>query len=287
MSRLKSNLCLLLTSMIWGCAFVAQSVASDSVGPCTFNGIRFLIGALTVRLLLPLLSKISLEEKETERDSKTLWKAGMVSGVILFAASILQQAGIAWTTAGKAGFLTSLYVVLVPLFGLFFHRIPKKTVFLASLLAVFALYLLSSPENGTIGKGELLEMLAAVCFTAHVYAIDYFAPRVDAAKYSAVQFVTAGVLGMIGMVLFEPLSSAAVRSALLPILYAGILSAGLGYTLQAYGQKGAEPAVASVIMSLESVFSVIFGFLILHEVLSGRELLGCALMFAAVLLSQR
>lgn len=287
MNRLRSNLCLFLTAMIWGCAFVAQSVAAESIGPCAFNGIRFLIGALTVGLLLPVLEKITPEEAGKKRDPKTLWIAGSFAGVILLFASILQQAGIAWTTAGKAGFLTSLYVVLVPVCGLFARRRPKANVFLASLLALFALYLLSAPENGRIGKGELLVILSAVCFTGHILVIDHFAPKVDAAKFSAVQFLSAGVLGMILTFLFEPLRFDGVKNAMIPILYAGVFSAGLGYTLQTFGQKGAEPAVASVLLSLESVFSALFGFLILHETLTVRELAGCVLMFIAVLLSQR
>ena len=156
MTRMKSNLCLLLTSLIWGCAFVAQSVASASIGPFAFNGIRFLIAALTVFLLLPVLKKITGEGSEKQNDAGTLWKAGILSGFVLLTASVLQQGGIAWTSAGKAGFLTSLYVVLVPLAGILVGKRPKPTVFIACLIALAALYLLSKPERGALGKGDVL-----------------------------------------------------------------------------------------------------------------------------------
>lgn len=287
MTRIKSNLCLLLTALIWGCAFVAQSVASATVGPFAFNGIRFLIAAVTVFLLLPVLEKITGEGSEKQKDAGTLWKAGILSGFVLLTASVLQQGGIAWTTAGKAGFLTSLYVVLVPIAGILVGKRPKPTVFIACLIALAALYLLSKPERGALGKGDVLLILSAVCFTIHILVIDHFAPQVDAAKFSAVQFLAAGLFGMLGTALFETPTNAGIKQAMIPILYAGVFSAGIGYTLQTYGQKGAEPSEASVLLSLESVFSALAGFVILHETLSVRELFGCALMFAAVLLSQK
>lgn len=283
--KLRGSLLLLITAMIWGCAFTAQSVAADSVGPWLFNGIRFLMGGIEVLLLAPMLERIQPETGSGNR--KKLLQAGITCGLVLIGASVLQQAGIRYTSAGKAGFLTSLYVVLVPVAGLLFLHKPSRTnVWIAAVLAVVALYLLSSPEDGTIGKGELLEFLCAVAFAVHILVIDHTVHDVNAIRFSAVQFLTAGVIGMIGAVLFEPISISAIKEAGIPILYAGLMSAGLGYTLQVLGQKDADPAVASVLMSLESVFSAIFGFLLLHEVLSGMELLGCALMFTAVIISQ-
>jgi len=285
--RLKGNLCLLAAAMIWGCAFVAQSAAADQIGPLTFNGIRFLIAAVTVSACMPMLRRLTKQEKTEKENPERLWKAGILAGAVLCIASVFQQAGIAWTTAGKAGFITSLYVVLVPVAGLLIHRVPKPHVFAAVVLALFGLYLLSNPENGSIGKGDFLEILAALCFTVHILIIDHYAGRVDALKFSAVQFLTAGVLAFIGAFFLEHISLSSLVNAAIPILYAGVFSAGLGYTLQIMGQQTADPSQASMILSLESVFAALFGYLILHEVLSIKELAGCVLMFAAVLLSQR
>ena len=236
-------------------------------------------------LAKPLERWLALPKRNNPQD---LVKTGILCGVILIIASVLQQAGIRWTTAGKAGFITSLYVVLVPVFAaVFLRRKVKMHIWISAVLAVIALYLLSGAENGSIGIGEFLELLCAAAFAMHILVIDRVVKDLDPIRFSGIQFLAAGVLGMIGAVLFERIDPAGIRKAAVPILYAGLLSAGLGYTLQAIGQKDADPAAASVLLSLESVFSAIFGFLLLHEVLSVRELCGCALMFAAVLLSQR
>lgn len=284
--KLRGSLFLLGAAMIWGCAFTAQSVAADSIGPWTFNGIRFLLGGAEILFLAkPLERWLALPKRNNHRG---IVKTGILCGVILIIASVLQQAGIRWTTAGKAGFITSLYVVLVPVFAaVFLRRKVKLHIWISAVLAVIALYLLSGAENGAIGAGELLELLCACAFAVHILVIDHVVKDLDPIRFSGIQFLSAGVLGMLGAVLFERIDPAGIRKAAVPILYAGLMSAGLGYTLQAIGQKDADPAAASVLLSLESVFSAVFGFLLLHEVLSVRELCGCALMFAAVLLSQR
>ncbi|MBR4455472.1 MAG: DMT family transporter [Solobacterium sp.] len=284
--RLRGNVALVLTAMIWGCAFAAQSAAADSIGPWLFNGIRFLMGGAEVLLLSPFLHQIT--GIQARKPDRRLFAAGSCAGAVLAFASVLQQAGIRYTTAGKAGFLTSLYVILVPLAEAFLlrKRLPQ-TAFPAALTAAAALFLLSGAETGTISRGDLLEILCACAFAGHILIIDRVSDSVDPIYFSAVQFLAAGVISMAGAVLLEPFSWSGIQKAMIPLLYAGLASAGLGYTLQVIGQRDADPSAVSVILSLESVFSVLFGYLLLHEVLSIRELAGCALMFAAVLLSQR
>ena len=283
--KLRGSLFLLLAAMIWGCAFTAQSVASDSVGPWTFNGIRFLLAGIEILILERPLARLLMLPKTRNR---TPLKPGILCGVILITASVLQQAGIRWTTAGKAGFITSLYVVLVPVFSaLFLRRRQSVHIWISAILAASALFLLSGAEADTIAKGDFLELLCAAAFAVHILFIDRVSPGVDPIRFSAVQFLTAGILGTAGAAAFETIDFTGIQRALVPILYAGLLSAEAGYTLQVLGQKDADPAVASVLLSLESVFSAVFGFLLLHETLSVRELIGCAVMFAAVLLAQK
>lgn len=283
--KLRGSFFLLLAAMIWGCAFTAQSVASDSVGPWTFNGIRFLLGGTEVLLLArPLSQAVHMNVKT---DEGKLMRAAILCGVILIAASVLQQAGIRWTTAGKAGFITSLYVVLVPVFGaLFLRRGYGMHVWISAAAAAAGLFLLSGAESGQIQPGDLLELLCAAAFAVHILVIDKVAGDIDPIRFSGIQFLTAGIIGLIGAFLFESVNISGIMRAAVPILYAGLLSAGFGYTLQVLGQRDADPAAASVILSLESVFSAVFGFLLLNEVMNPKELIGCALMFAAVLISQ-
>ena len=283
--QLRGSLVLMITAMVWGLAFIAQSVAADLIGPFTFNGIRFLLAAGEVALFCPLL------ERWTGVTSKGTWQdvllPGIGAGLILLLASYLQQAGIRYTTAGKAGFITSFYVVLVPVAGLLFLRQKSGwNIWAAVALAGVGLYLLSSPEHGTVQFGDLLELLCAICFTVHILVVDRVASHLNPILFSVIQFLVAGLLGLILGLLFEPQSLETLKEAAPAILYAGICSAGLGYTLQAVGQRDADPAVASVIMSLESVFSALFGYLLLKETMTASELSGCVLMFAAVLLSQ-
>lgn len=282
--KMRSNLCLLLAAMIWGCAFVAQSVASDAIGPWTFNGTRYLLAALA---LVPVLLIQRKKQETSKGDFKMLLKAGLFCGLFLATASYFQQAGIAYTTAGKAGFITALYVVLVPIVSFFlFHKKGSVFTWISAVLAVIALYLLSGSESFTLQSGDALELICAFCFTGHILVVDHYAQKVNGVALSCAQFTVAGILSLIMTAFTETVDFSALKAAIIPILYAGVMSGGCGYTLQILGQKDADPSIASVLMSLESVFSAIFGFLILHEALSIRELSGCVLMFAAVILSQ-
>ena len=281
----KSPLLLLLTATIWGVAFVAQSVGMDYVEPITFNGVRNLHGAL---VLLPVICGMSGERDvaEEKKDTKTLWLGGVLCGLCLCVASSLQQIGIQYTTAGKAGFLTAMYIIMVPVFGLFLKKRCSPFVGISIVLATVGLYLLSIKEGFNIGKGDIYVILCAVVFSIHILVIDYFAPKCNGVKLSCIQFLVCGVLcSVIALVVEEPTISG-ILAAWLPIAYAGVMSCGVAYTLQIIGQKGMNPTVASLILSLESVISVLAGWLLLHQTLSAREIIGCAIMFAAIILAQ-
>ena len=285
MKRLRANLLLLLTAMIWGAAFVAQSVSMDYIGPFTFLCSRSLLGGV---VLLPVIAVMGKGEKQgtgqKPDNRKLLLIGGICCGVMLFIGSAFQQIGIQYTTAGKAGFITAMYMVLVPICGLFFGKRPSGKTWGAVVVALAGMYLLCLYGSGieSLSRGDLLEMLCALGFTAHILVIDYFSPKVDGVKMSCVQFFTCGILAGIFMLILETPSWDSLRAAALPIAYAGILSSGVGYTLQIVAQKDTQPTVASLLMSLESVFSLIFGWILLKESMSGVELLGCGLMFAAI-----
>ncbi len=293
MRQAKNNGMLLLAAFIWGCAFVAQSVGMDYVGPFTFNAVRNYIGALVLVPVMFLMDALKRREGTGEagtaspcKDQRTLVVGGMVCGAVLAVASTLQQFGILYTTVGKAGFITAMYIVLVPIFGIFLGRKVRPLVIACVVIAVAGLYFLCMTESFSIGRGDFLVLLCALCFTGHILAVDYFSPLVDGVRMSAIQFLTAAVLCTVPMLAFERPQISDIMSAWMPILYAGALSSGAGYTLQVLGQKGANPAVASLILSLESVFSVLAGWVLLGQALSARELLGCALMFGAIVLAQ-
>jgi drug/metabolite transporter (DMT)-like permease len=284
--QLKSNIFLLLTAIIWGFAFVAQKVGAQYVGPFTFNGVRFAIGSIS---LIPLILYFNSKPKNsTEKQSIVIsaLPGGVMAGCILFLGSSLQQIGLSDTTAGKAAFITGLYMVIVPLLGIFLkHRIHIST-WMGVLLAVVGLYLLSVTESFSIGRGDLVELIGAVFWAIHILTIDHFAKKVDALKLSFVQFVTCSILSMSVALIFETITVYGLTQALIPILYGGLGSVGIAYTLQIIGQKHAKPSHAAIILSLESLFAAIGGSLILHENLGGRAYVGCALMLAGMLLSQ-
>lgn len=289
---------LLLTAAIWGVAFVAQSVGMDYVGPFTFNTVRSLLGGIVLIPCIVLLKRINVGSKDTagaaEHASgdpagqrKVLLTGGVACGVLLYIASNLQQFGIMYTSVGKSGFITAMYIVLVPVLGIFLKKKAGIKIWCSVAIAVGGLYLLCMTDSGfSIQKGDLLLLLGAVIFSFHILTIDYFSPKVDGVKMSCIQFFTCGILSMVCMFLFEQPQIGAILQAWMPIVYAGVLSCGVAYTLQIVGQKGMNPTVASLILSMESVISVIAGWLILHQKLSGRELLGCVLMFAAIILVQ-
>lgn len=295
---LRQSMLLLLTAAIWGVAFVAQSVGMDYVGPFTFNTVRSLLGGSVLIPCIVLLKRINVGSKDTagaaEHASgdpagqrKVLLTGGVACGVLLCIASNLQQFGIMYTSVGKSGFITAMYIVLVPVLGIFLKKKAGIKIWCSVAIAVGGLYLLCMTDSGfSIQKGDLLLLLGAVIFSFHILTIDYFSPKVDGVKMSCIQFFTCGILSMVCMFLFEQPQIGAILQAWMPIVYAGVLSCGVAYTLQIVGQKGMNPTVASLILSTESVISVIAGWLILHQKLSGRELLGCVLMFAAIILVQ-
>ncbi|MDE6960231.1 MAG: DMT family transporter [Lachnospiraceae bacterium] len=293
MKQMKNNMMLLLTALIWGCAFVAQSVGMDYVGPFTFNCVRCILGSIVLIPVIFLMDgrkrKGGLTEEQMKKDrgdTRTLVTGGVCCGVILAAASSLQQFGILFTTVGKAGFITAMYIVIVPVLGIFFGKKVKPLILLCVVIAVAGLYFLCMTEKLSLGMGDLLVLLCAAVFSVHILVIDHFSPLVDGVRMSAIQFLTAGIVCAVPMLLWERPVMGEVVTAWMPLLYAGVLSCGVAYTLQILGQKNAEPTVASLILSLESVFSVLAGWILLGQSLSGKELFGCGLMFVAIILAQ-
>lgn len=284
--QMRNSLLLLLTAAIWGVAFVAQSVGMDYVGPFTFNGVRSLIGGI---VLLPLVlgkKRRADAAKAGPANRRTLLLGGVLCGAVLFAASSLQQIGIQYTTVGKAGFITACYIVIVPLLGLAFGKRCGLFTWLAVALALLGLYLLCITETLSVGKGDLLMLGCALLFSVHILVIDFFSPRVDGVAMSCIQFFICALLSAVPVFVGERPQISAILAAWAPVLYAGVLSCGVAYTLQIVGQKGMNPTVASLILSLESCISVLAGWLILGQRLSGREILGCLVMFAAIVLAQ-
>lgn len=284
--RTKNAFMLILTAFIWGTAFVAQSVGMDYLGPLTFNGVRSIIGGIALLPYIALLNKVNGASGKEEGDKKDLLVGGIACGLLLFAASSLQQMGIQYTTAGKAGFITAFYIVIVPVLGIFLRKKIGWKVWLAVALALAGLYFLCITEKFSIGKGDILIFVCALVFSVHILIIDYFSPKVNGVKMSCIQFFVCGVASIPFMFALETPRIGAVLAGMVPLLYAGVLSCGVAYTLQIVGQKNVNPAIASLILSLESCFSVLAGWLVLGERLSIRESSGCILMFAAIILAQ-
>lgn len=306
--KLRGDLMLFVTALIWGASFVAQKAGMDYIGPFTFNGIRFLLGAL---VLIPVIlifrrqqQKDGIEkenccEKENYSEKgncvgaennksgkRDLITGGLSCGVVLFISGTLQQVGMMFTTAGKAGFITALYIVLVPILGLFIGRRVRSVLWFCVALATVGLYLLCVKENLTIGRGDLLMIASAFGFATHILVIDHFSPKADGIKLSCLQFLTAGLISVPCMFLLETINWSSILSAWQPILYSAVMSCGVAYTMQIIAQKDTEPTVASLILSLESVFALIAGIILLHEQVAAREVWGCVIMFAAILLAQ-
>lgn len=276
---------LLLTAMIWGFAFVAQSVGMNHVGPYTFNCVRSIIGGISLLPILMFTGNGKSSKKKSKNDSVMI--GGICCGLCLFGGMTLQQIGLQYTTAGKAGFITAFYIVLVPVFSLVLLR--KKsgaTVWLGVLFGLAGLYLLCMKEGFSFGKGDSYLLLCAVMFTFHILIIDYFNTKADPVKMSCVQFFVCGIISSVLMFMYEMPNPDNILKAWKAILYAGVLSTGAGYTLQMIGQKEVHPAVASLILSLESLFSVVGGYLILHQTLSSQEIQGCIIMLIAVVMAQ-
>ena len=284
---MKSNIQLILAALIWGCAFVAQSVSMDYIGPWTFNCVRFLIGGITLTMLIPLLDRIRGNKEGTTWNNPVLYRAGLFCGLALAAASMVQQIGIMYTTVGKAGFITALYVVIVPFLSRLKGNTIRGNVWAAALIAVAGLYLLSMSGVQSLTRGDLFLLGCAFLFAVHIMIIDHFGPSVDGIRLSCLQFYAAGLICCVGMFLKEQPVLSDILAAAVPILYAGVMSCGAAYTLQITGQLHADPSVASILLSLESVFALLAGFVLLHQVLTVREVIGCVLMFAAIMLAQK
>ena len=285
---LRGSLLLLLGSVVWGAAFAAQRVGMEHVGPFTFNGIRMLLAGIVMIPVTAFFERKGRKAEVRPVNPKEQRTAGFLCGSLLFAASSLQQVGLVSTTAGKAGFITALYVVLVPLVGwLLFRKNPGKVIWLGVGLAVAALYLLCMPAEGfTLQGGDLLILGCAICFTAQILCVDHYAPRVSGVRLARDEFLVTGALSMVIAIPAETITAAGIREALIPILYAGIFSGAVGYTLQIIGQRDTDPTVASLIMCLESVFALLTGAILLGEKMTAREAAGCVLMFIAVVLAQ-
>ena len=280
---LKNDLLLLLTAMIWGFAFVAQRVGMRFIEPFTYNGVRFAVGTVS---LLPLLYLRRQARGRRAGDPRTTVLVGIGAGLFLYIAASLQQIGLVYTTAGKAGFITTLYVVLVPLFGIIVGRGTGVAGWIGVLLAVTGLYLLSVREGFSISPGDLLVLASAVFWALHVLFIDRYGPGVDSIALSVIQFAVCSVLCVVTSLLFESPSLEGIRSATVPILYGGLFSVGIAYTLQVVAQKNAPPSHAAILLSLEGAFAALGGWMLIGEVLDPRALAGCILMFAGMLSSQ-
>lgn len=283
MNALKSNLLLLLAAAIWGFAFVAQRVGMEHVGPYTFNGIRFLLGSLS---LIPLIIYLRRDSASSQAGPKSALLPGILAGLVLFIAATLQQIGLMHTTAGKAAFVTALYIVLVPIIGMFLGQLVSKGTWVGCFVSVLGLYFLCIQESASIQSGDLLELIGALFWASHILVIGHFSRQVDPLKLSCFQFLTCSLLSLAAAVLFETITLNSIMAAAIPILYGGICSVGIAYTLQVVGQQYSPPAHSAIILSMETVFAAIGGFLLLGEVLKGMEILGCVLMLSGMLISQ-
>lgn len=284
----KSDGLLLLTAIIWGFAFVAQRIGMEYIGPFTFNGIRFALGGISIVPLMVLSRKqhlLRINHKSIQTKGDVI-KAGIIAGGILFIGSSLQQIGIVYTTAGKAGFITGLYVIIVPMIGLIWKQTPEAGTWVGAILAVIGLYFLSMTEQLTISYGDFLVLIGSFFWAGHVLILGWFSPRMNAFELSFIQYITCSILSLITALFTESITFQALRCASAAILYGGILSVGVAYTLQVIAQREAPPSHAAILLSLETVFAAVGGWIILDETLSSRGILGCVLMFSGMMISQ-
>ncbi len=284
-SKLKGNFLLLLTALIWGTSFVAQRLGVEeyNITATNFVWVRSLIGSA---ILIPVI--FFRRKTSVKCDKKSFIIGGVLCGIILCIATILQTHGMSYpdTNAGKAGFITALYIVMVPIVGIFIGKRIGPVLILCVLMAVVGMYLLCFKSGGGLGIGDLFVFMSAVAFTLHIIVVDYFSPKMDGIKLSCLQFFIAGLVGFICMIVFGEFQFKEIAKGILPLLYSGIMSCGVAYTLQIVGQKYTDPTSASLLMSLESVFATLSGALFLNEFMSGRQTLGCVIMFAAIILVQ-
>ena len=283
---LKTDLLMLIAAAIWGFAFVAQREGMETMGRFLFSGVRFLIGVVALSPVVWYLSKKPQQSHKAEVSAKKLILAGTEAGLLLFGGISFQQVGLQYTTAGKAGFITGLYIFFVPLIGLFLGQRTGSGTWLGATIALFGLYLLTIKEDFTIAEGDLLQLICAVFFAAHVLVIGYLAKRMDTLKLALVQYLVCGVISLLIAIAIEMISWDMIVATTIPLLYAGIMSTGIAYTLQVVAQQHAHSSHAAIILSLEGAFAVLGGWLLLDEHLPARGLLGCALMLTGMFLSQ-
>ena len=284
----KSNLLLILASIIWGCAFVAQNVGMNYIGPWTFSTIRFLIAGFSLLAIIPILDKkrTHVIRPKTKEEKMKLLLGSLLCGLALSIGSIVQQIAMLTVPVAKAGFLTTLYVLFVPMITLLFgKKIPLK-VWIGIAMALFGLYLLSMAGNLALGIGEMFLVLAAFLFAIHIIIIGHFSTRVDPVRLSCGQLLIGGFATVIPMIVIEKPTMGSILAAYIPLLYTGIFSSCVAYTLQIFAQKEANPTIAGMLLSLESVFAALAGYLILHQVLNTRELIGCVVIFIAIVIAQ-
>ncbi|MCI8293103.1 MAG: DMT family transporter [Hespellia sp.] len=288
MNKLKINSMLFLSAFIWGLAFVAQQIGMEYMEPFTFNSIRFFIGSIVLLPCIWLLDrkKNASQVSSHSVDKKTLYVGAICCGIPLAFASGVQQVALLYSPAGKVGFLTALYILFVPIFGIFLKKKAGLHIWLGVLVAVIGMYLLCITDSFSLGKGDAYALLCAVIFALQIMFVDHFSPKTDGLRLSCLEFLVAGIINAIFMFFTETPDISYILAAALPLLYAGVLSCGVAYTLQVIAQKDADPSIAALIMSLESVFSVLGGWVILHQILSPREIFGCLLMFSATILAQ-
>lgn len=283
---LKTDLLMLIAAAIWGFAFVAQREGMETMGPFLFSGVRFLIGVVALSPVVWFLSRKPQQTHKAEVSAKKLIFAGTVAGLLLFGGISCQQVGLQYTTAGKAGFITGLYIFFVPLIGLFLGQKTGSGTWLGATIALFGLYLLSIKEDFSIAEGDLLQLICAVFFAAHVLVIGYLAKRMDTLKLSLIQYLVCGFISLFIAIAIEMISWDMIVATAIPLLYAGVMSTGIAYTLQVVAQQHAHSSHAAIILSLEGAFAVLGGWLLLDEHLPARGLLGCALMLTGMFLSQ-
>lgn len=289
-NQLVGSLLLLICAFIWGSAFVAQTTGAEHVGPFTFIYLRSFLGSIVLLPVIFVMGKIKNkkgEAKDKKSNRKTLLIGGLCCGAALCFASVFQQAGIdKGTDPGKAGFITALYILLVPLSSIFMKKRVRPIVWVCIAASVVALYLLCVTENNSVELSDLLVLICAVLYTVHILVIDKVSPHVDGVKLSCIQFFVAGALSLVPAIIYEGVDFEAIVAAMPSVAYAGIMSSGVAYTLQILGQQKTEPTLASMIMSLESVFAVLTSMAVLHLAPSPREAIGCVIMFAAIIVAQ-
>lgn len=286
--QIKSNACLLGTAIIWGFAFVAQKDGMNSIGPFLYSAIRMLIGSATLAVMFIAGDRIKgkTHAEENTFSKKTLLTGGAIAGIVMFFAANLQQVGLVYTNAGKTAFITELYILLVPIIGVFLKHKTNINNWIGAVIGAAGLYFLCVTTQFTVAAGDIIVFIGAFGWAAHILVVDHFAPKVDIVRLMCIQFLISGVLSLIVAMLTEEIILSDILSCSSGLLYTGIMSTALAFTLQGIGQKNANPTTASILLSTESFFGTVCGFIFLHEVMSGRELIGCILMLTAVILAQ-